>query len=155
MQWKPAKCVVCFTVIQQFSLAWGMCFGEIHHRVGCLGGGGVYRIGFSLGPLSQTEVKSALEVTGDCLPRPVTSSPNGAVGNDPREYSNAPLQSPAFPLHTYNITHTHMYCPQPGGAQESVAWGKLFRKPGVECVFLDKVCRPPRQPVDAPSSPIF
>lgn len=93
----------------------------------------------------QTGVKSALEVIGECLPGPVTSSPHGAVGNDPGERSNTP---PPFPSHSFpphrhtqhNAQHnTHAYSPEPGGAQESVAWGRLEGKPGVEYVILDNV----------------
>lgn len=88
----------------------------------------------------QTGVKSALEVIGERLPEPVTSSPHGAVGNDPGERSNTlpASSSPPF-LRTHTKHNTHTNSPEPGGAQESVAWGRLQGKPGMEYVILGNV----------------
>lgn len=36
-------------------------------------------------------------------------------------------------------THSHTHSPELGGAQESVAWGRLEGKCGVEYVILDNV----------------
>lgn len=99
----------------------------------------------------QTGVKSALEVIGERLPGPVASSPHGAVGNDPGERSNTlpASSSPPF-LHTHTKHNTHTNSPEPGRAQESVAWGRLEGKPGMEYVILGNVGWPSWQPVDSP-----
>ena len=90
---------------------------------------------------SQTGVKSALEVTGECLQWPATSSPHGVVGNDPWERSNTPPSPPPFPFPPFSHTDTQhtntllnleeLRSVWPGGGyRENLEWNML------SCIML-------------------